>query len=265
MPKRKIVIVDDQESFRRTIKDVLQMMGDIEIVGEAANGTEYLKLLSRIKPEITFMDIQMPDMDGIEATRRALKIHPDLVIIGLSLYANDEYVEKLMDAGAKGYLLKLSNNYNLFKSIIKNPKAEIFFSERIQSQLKEKTNVRQKTILVVDDFETNTIVIENSLKSAGYKVIKAKNAGEGVKHAFNEDQIIDLIITDYDMPGKTGAEMIADIKKIKGYEDIPALILSSENDETKKQIAKEAGASGWLKKPFILSKFLGIVDSIFID
>lgn len=265
MPKRKIVIVDDQESFRRTIKEVLQMMGDIEIVGEATNGKEYLQLLSKIKPDITFMDIQMPDMDGIEATRRALKIHPSLVIIGLSLYANDEYVEKLMEAGAKGYLLKLSNNYNIFKAIIKDPKSEVFFSERIQSQFSEKNNVRQKTILVVDDFETNTIVIENSLKSAGYNVIKAKSAKEGINNVVKEDPKIDLIITDYDMPEKTGAEMIADIKKIHAYANIPALILSSETSEQKKQIAREAGATGWLKKPFILSKFLSIVDSTFID
>ncbi len=263
MATRTIAIVDDQPSFRKTIKEVLSMMGDIKIVAEAENGTEYLKLLDNVKPDITFMDIQMPDMDGVEATKKALKKHPDLTIIGLSLYANEEYVNKLIKAGAKGYLLKLSNNYNIFKALIKNPKSETFFSDRIQKQLNSKNAPSQKTILVVDDFETNTIVIENSLKSAGYAVLKAKTASEGIRHAFNKKNKIDLIISDYNMPGKTGAQMISDIRKIPGYNNLPALILSSDNDEEKKKLAKKAGATGWLKKPFILTKFLTIVDSVF--
>jgi CheY-like chemotaxis protein len=262
MELKKIAIVDDHDSFRRTIKDVFSLLGNIEVT-EASSGFEYLKLLDNYSPDVTFMDIQMPGMSGIETTIKALQKNPDLTIIGLSLFANDEYVDQLIEAGAKGYLLKLSNNYNLFKSIINNPKAEVFFSEKIKKRLDEKSEKDVKTILVVDDFETNTIVIENSLTSLGYKVLVAKSTLEGFKYALDEKITIDLIITDYNMPNKSGIEMIKDIRMIPGYSKIPSLILSSDDNEDKKIFAKEAGVVGWLKKPFILSKFLSIVDSVF--
>jgi len=260
MEKRKIILVDDQVSYRKTISNVLKLVGDVDIIGQASTGEEYLKLLETMTPDITFMDIEMPEMDGITATKKALAKDPTLVIIGLTLYENEDYVERLIDAGARGYLLKLSNNNELLRSILKYPTAEIFYSPRIKEMMTTTTTDKVRTVLVVDDFETNTIVVGAALQSAGYKVLKALSSDEGLRHAKNQEVNIDLIVADFNMPGKNGAQMIEEIKNISKYAKLPSLILSSDNAPEKKELAKKAGATGWIKKPFQLDKFLKIVD-----
>ena len=263
MATKKIILVDDKASYRKTLKNILKMIGDVEIIGEAENGEEYLELLDKMTPDVTFMDIEMPVMDGIEATKRAILKNKDLVIIGVSLYSNDKYVEHLIKAGARGYLLKLSNNFTLFKNIIKHPNAEIFFSEQIETKIKSGSKTKKRTIMIFDDFETNTMVIESTLVTAGYKVLKALNAEEALKHAYNDSNNIDLVIADFNMPGKNGAELIDEFKKISKYRSTPAIILSSDDSPEKKQLAKKAGATGWMKKPFILKQLLKVVESDF--
>jgi two-component system, chemotaxis family, chemotaxis protein CheY len=257
METKKIILVDDQESYRKTVKNILNIIGNIDIIAEASTGDEYLKLLETHKPDITFMDIEMPGIDGIETTKRALEKDKDLVIIGLSMYANEDYINRLIDVGARGYLLKLSNNYKLFENIIAHPEAEIFFSERAK-EISESRDKKQ-TVLLVDDFETNVIVISSALKSANFNVIKATHPDEALKEAMKADKL-DLIVADYNMPGMNGAEFITKLRTETKFKKTPALILSSDNADEKKQAAKKAGASGWIKKPFQLGKFLKIIE-----
>ncbi len=172
MNKIKIILVDDKVVYRNAIKTLLQKLGDVDIIAEASNGAEFLHMLNVCKPDLVFIDIEMPEMNGIEATKAALKINPDLVIIGLSMYDNKKYVNDLIEAGARGYLLKLSDNAHIFRQILKNPKAQIFYSKDISPD-KEEEESAQKTILIADDFENTRFVIEFTLKQAGYAVLKA--------------------------------------------------------------------------------------------
>lgn len=261
MTPKKIIIVDDKISYRNSLRNILTTIGNVEVIGEASNGADFLELLKKMKPDITFMDIEMPIMDGIEATRRAMAIYKDLIIIGISIYANDTYVTNLIEAGARGYLLKMGDNLDLLKNIIEHPKAEIFFSDTLKEKMYQKS--KQKTILVVDDFDTNTIVIGSALTQAGYRVLTANSGEAGLKIALNQKETIELIVVDYNMPGMNGAEMTAQIKKIPKYRNTPAIILSSDESPEKRKLAKEAGAAGWMKKPFVLEKFLRIVAGVF--
>jgi CheY-like chemotaxis protein len=261
MAGKKIIIVEDKLSYRTSLRKILDVIGNCEVVGEAVNGAEYLELIRSVKPDITFMDIEMPIMDGIEATRRALQIQKDLVIIGLSLYPNDQYINNLLDAGAKGYMLKMDDNLDLIKTIIANPHAEIFFSNQVKEKIQKREN--QKTIMIVDDFETNLIVIESALVNAGYKVLKAKSGEDALKQAMNTKDSIDLIVADYNMPVMNGAELVSRIKKLPKYTKTPVIMLSSDESTEKRALAKEAGAVGWMKKPFVIDKFLKIVGSLF--
>jgi len=140
MNKKRIILVDDKPVYRNAVKMLLNKIGDVEIVAEASNGIEFLNLIETCEADIVFMDIEMPEMNGIEATRKALEKKPDLVIIGLSMYEHEKYIDELLAAGAKGYLLKLSDNTSVFKTIFNFPNAEIFFSNEIEiKRSKEKT------------------------------------------------------------------------------------------------------------------------------
>jgi DNA-binding NarL/FixJ family response regulator len=120
------MIVDNEATFRKGLKAILQNMGDVEVVAEASNGEEFLALIQHTKADIVFMDIKMPVMDGIEATRRAGQLYPELVIIGFSSCEHEDYVKNMMQAGARGYLSKSGDNYDLLTQLMSNPTTGIF-------------------------------------------------------------------------------------------------------------------------------------------
>jgi DNA-binding NarL/FixJ family response regulator len=104
-----VVIVDDHNLFRNGLKILLTTSGNFNVVAEAENGREFLDLLTHIQPDIVLMDIDMPVLDGIEATKEALKKYPDLKVITLSMFGEEEYYYKMIEAGVKGFLLKNSD------------------------------------------------------------------------------------------------------------------------------------------------------------
>ncbi len=122
----QVMIVDNEATFRKGLKAILQNIGDVEVVAEAVNGAEFLELLDTMMPDLVFMDIKMPVMDGIEATRRAKELYPSIVIIGFSSCEHHDYVKGMMNAGARGYLSKSGDNYELLTEIINNPKSGVF-------------------------------------------------------------------------------------------------------------------------------------------
>ncbi len=256
MGKLKIILVDDKVVYRNAIRTLIQKLGDVEIIAEASNGQEFLRVLEFNLPDLVFMDIEMPEMNGIEATREAIRRHPDLVIIGLSMYENQKYIDDLLAAGAKGYLLKLSDNAQIFRQILQNPRAEIFFSKEI-SPNKPSEDQQKKTILIADDFENTRFVIEFTLKQAGYEVLKAVDGQDALKYF--DGRTIDLLVTDLNMPRMDGLQLAESVKQISGYKAIPILLLTTEINEEKKQRSKDIGITGWIQKPFVIDKFLGFI------
>jgi DNA-binding NarL/FixJ family response regulator len=105
----KIIIVDDHSLFRNGMKLLLSNAGNFQVLAEAQDGKEFLDLLKKETPDIVLMDIDMPEMDGIEATRLALEKNPKLKVICLSMYSEEEYYYKMIEAGVKGFLLKNSD------------------------------------------------------------------------------------------------------------------------------------------------------------
>ena len=102
----KTFIVDDHKIFRNGLKLLLKEIPGVEIIGEASNGKEFIEKIKNNIPSIVFMDIKMPLMNGIEATKKALNIYPSINIIALSMFNDYEYLEEILDAGAVGYMLK---------------------------------------------------------------------------------------------------------------------------------------------------------------
>ena len=122
--KIKLIIVDDHEIFRNGLKMVLGRLKHIDIVGEAANGKEFLALIKTVSCDVVLMDIEMPVMNGIEATAEALKENPDLKVMALTMFQEDDYIQSMMDAGVKGFLIKNVGKEMLDKAIIKAVKKQ---------------------------------------------------------------------------------------------------------------------------------------------
>jgi two-component system, NarL family, response regulator NreC len=102
----KILLADDHAILRQSLCRALGMEPDIEVVGEAENGYTALKLVQELSPAVVIMDIGMPDLNGIEATRIIKRDFPSIKVIGLSMHSNDKYIREMFRAGASGYLLK---------------------------------------------------------------------------------------------------------------------------------------------------------------
>ncbi len=118
MSKIKVLLADDHALFREGLRSLLEDQDDIEIVGEAEDGLEATKLVSKLKPTVVLMDINMPVIDGVEATRMILKDNGSSVgIIILTMYPQDEYVFEALKAGAKAYLLKDTRSKKLLDVI----------------------------------------------------------------------------------------------------------------------------------------------------
>jgi len=105
----KIVVVDDHELFRKGVVMVINRMDNMKVIGEASNGKEFLRMLNSKVPDIVFMDIKMPELNGVEATNEAKKRYPEIKIIALSMFGEEEYLQKMIKAGASGFLLKNSS------------------------------------------------------------------------------------------------------------------------------------------------------------
>lgn len=143
MEKIRIIIADDHQLFRNGLKILLNAFPEFEVAGEASNGEEFLRLLKNITADIALMDINMPEMDGIEATRKGLKMCPSLSIIALSMYGEDEYYYKMIDAGAKGFLLKDSDISEVKEAILTVKKGGSYFSQELLYNVIQKIKYRE--------------------------------------------------------------------------------------------------------------------------
>ena len=117
MQKIKVLVVDDHTIVRDGICALLGLVGDIEVVGEAANGSEALKMVKELEPDVVLMDISMPIMDGLEATRRICKEFPRIRVLVLTQYDDKEYVFPVIEAGASGFISKVAASSELASGI----------------------------------------------------------------------------------------------------------------------------------------------------
>lgn len=127
----KVIVVDDHEIFRNGLKMVLGKLKYAKVIGEASNGADFLELIKDLNPDVVLMDIEMPVMNGIDATINALKIKPDLKIIALTMFIEDEYIQSMIDAGVKGFLIKNINKEKLDKAIQTVNNGGSFYSEEL--------------------------------------------------------------------------------------------------------------------------------------
>ena len=135
MEKLSILIVDDHKLFREGLKLLLLNLDEIVEVREASDGEMFLNMIKNYWPDLVLMDIEMPKINGIEATTRALELYPDMKIMALSMYGDEEYFQKMIDAGVCGFLLKNSEFSEVKKAIITASQGNNYFTEEILYKL----------------------------------------------------------------------------------------------------------------------------------
>ena len=135
MTSIRVLLVDDQALFREALHTLLSVQPDIEVVGEAGNGEEALHMVAQFQPDVVLMDLQMPVMDGVAATRRLQAEHPEFRAIMLTTFDDDEYVFEGLRAGAIGYLLKDVSAQKLVEAIQSAARGETFLQPSIAAKV----------------------------------------------------------------------------------------------------------------------------------
>ncbi len=142
MDKIGVLIVDDHAVVRQGLRTLLELQEDIEVVGEAANGVESVEQARQLLPDVVLMDLLMPEMDGIEATRRIRSLSPSTKVIILTSFAEDDNVFPSIKAGAQGYLLKNVSPADLIKAVQAAHRGEAQLDPKIAKKLMDEFSAR---------------------------------------------------------------------------------------------------------------------------
>ena len=139
----RIILVDDHSLFRNGLRGLLEHSGDCRVVGEAGSGEEFLAMLPRLEADVVFMDFSMPGIDGAQTTERALALRSELRIITLSMFGEESYYSRMVEAGARGFLLKDSPLDDVLEAIGTVMAGGTYFSPQLLSSLTENMHTRE--------------------------------------------------------------------------------------------------------------------------
>ena len=226
--KTKVTIVDDSTVFREALRALLEDTGKAEVISEAKNGADMLRKVLKNKPDLVFMDIEMPYMNGFEATAVLLEAHTDIKVIGMSSYEKDEYVKKLIDAGARGYLIKHGDNYDTILNILENDYINFIFSPEINFH--QPLIISDKKVIVIDNDTDVFLDVKYLFRKAGFKVIKQKNI-DGISGILVKNEISAIILDDDYIVNNTIAK--SKLVSIQKYYQIYIFVFTRNAEKTK--------------------------------
>jgi DNA-binding NarL/FixJ family response regulator len=200
MERTRVLIADDHTLFRDGLRALLASIDDIEVVGEASSGKEAQGKAIELQPDVILMDIQMPDLNGIEATRQILQTSPHIGIIVLTMFQDDDSVFAVMRAGARGYVLKGADQDVLLRALRAVAKGESLFGPEIATRLMQffanlkptalpelfpDLTARERDILsLIADGQTNAEIAERL-------VISLKTVRNHVSNILDKMQVAD--------------------------------------------------------------------------
>jgi DNA-binding NarL/FixJ family response regulator len=184
----KLALVDDHKLFRSGIAALLSPMDDFEIVSESGNGAEFIESISSQTPEIVLMDLEMPEMDGMQTTAYLKQHFPEIKVIVLSMHNEEKFIVHLMEIGARGYLLKNSEPEDIVSAILSVHETGYFFSEMVSRVMlhglvkKEKVKPSFKPNIELSDRELDVVKLickELTTAEIGEKLFISPRTVEG--------------------------------------------------------------------------------------
>ena len=200
----RVLVVDDHTLFRDGLTAILMNVPDIEAVGEAGTGREAVTQVQTLAPDVVLMDINMPDLNGIEATQQVLTVKPDTGIIMLTMLEDNDSLFAAMCAGARGYILKGADKAEVLKTIRAVAGGEALFGPAIATRLtsffqnsKGMTNQNEVAFPFPDLTEREREVLEliaageNNQEIAQQLHISAKTVSNHISNVFNKLQVAD--------------------------------------------------------------------------
>ena len=200
MDALRVLIADDHPLFRKGMRALLTVTPEIEVVGEAATGQETIELAATLQPEVIIMDLQMPGVNGIEATRQILQVSPHIRILVVTLFEDDESVFTALRAGARGYILKDAKEEEMVRAIRAVGGGEAIFSPAIATRLMEffaapRTGVSKEIFPALTEREREILQLiargASNNDIATTLTLSIKTVSNYVSNIFSKLQVVD--------------------------------------------------------------------------
>ncbi len=196
----RVLIADDHQLFRDGLKALLHSAPDTEVAGEAATGREAVQLAAESQPDVVLMDLQMPDMDGIEATRHIVHTSPHIKVLMVTMFEDDQSVFAAMRAGARGYVLKGAKHDEMLRAIRAVSSGEAIFSPSIAARMMDffatsRSVIPEKVFPDLTDREREILILiargESNADIADALTISIKTVRNHVSNIFSKLQVAD--------------------------------------------------------------------------
>lgn len=151
MPAIRILLADDHNLFRQGLRQICEIIGGFEVVGEADDGVQAVRLSAELKPDVILMDINMPRLTGIQATEQILQASPEARVIVLTMYRQDHYVFDAIKAGARGYLLKNADAQDVVDGVRRVYQGEAIIDSYVAARVIDEFRRLSQSVGVIDD------------------------------------------------------------------------------------------------------------------
>lgn len=197
----RILVVDDHQLFREGLAALLNAAPQTTVIGEASTGMEAVAKAKALAPDVILMDIQMPEMNGVEATQRILSDHPDIYVIMLTMLEDDDSLFAAMRAGARGYILKGADKVEVLRTVAAVAEGQALFgpaiASRITSLFQKRVQVRSSTAAFPGLTEREREVLDlvaqglNNHEIAQHLVVSGKTVSNHISNIFSKLQVVD--------------------------------------------------------------------------